>query len=50
MPIEYSCAFAAATLLKMGVALSDRLFILFHRRQWESLYPSSLSTSYPLGT
>jgi hypothetical protein len=50
MPIEYSCAFAAATFLKIGAALSDRLSIRFHRRQWESLYPSSLSTSYPLGT
>ena len=49
LPIEYSCAFAAATLIKMGAALDDWLLIRFHRRQQEALYPSSLSTSYPLG-
>ena len=49
LPIEYSCAFAAATLMKMGAALNDWLLIRFHRRQQEALYPSSLSTSYPLG-
>jgi hypothetical protein len=31
-------------------ALDDRFFIRVHRRFWEALYPSSLSTSYPLGT
>jgi len=31
-------------------ALDDRFFIRVHRRNWEALYPSSLSTSYPLGT
>ena len=49
LPIGYSCAFAAATLMKMGAALNDWLLIRFHRRQQEALYPSSLSTSYPLG-
>ena len=31
-------------------ALDDRFFIRVRRRLWEALYPSSLSTSYPLGT
>ena len=34
---------------KMGAALDDWLLIRFHRRQQEALYPSSLSTTYPLG-